>query len=146
MIVQLVVLLTRRVVNLVLFLSRRIDIVFMLLMNLMVLASLWRSLSISRRNLTMHASLKSLFLNFFAKCFLLFTGLTASVGNGSTQELEHHGVVVLDVEPRHLVHFGVDARVLPLHVGVVVAVLELAQRLLRLDIIGALESWCPEVD
>ena len=60
--------------------------------------------------------------------------------------LERHGVVVLDVEPRHLVHFSVDARVLPLHVGVVVAVLELAQRLLRLDIIGALESWCPEVD
>ena len=62
------------------------------------------------------------------------------------QVLEHHGVVVLDVEPRHLVHFGVDARILPLHVGVVVVVLELAQRLLRLDIIGALESWCPEVD
>ena len=62
------------------------------------------------------------------------------------QVLERHGVVVLDVEPRYLVRFGVDARVLPLHVGVVVAVLELAQRLLRLDIIGALESWCPEVD
>ena len=42
------------------------------------------------------------------------------------QVLERHGVVVLYVEPRHLVHFGVDARVLPLHVGVVVVVLELA--------------------
>ena len=43
-------------------------------------------------------------------------------------------------------HFGVDARVLPLHVGVVVVVLELAQRLLRLDVVGALESRCLEVD
>ena len=50
MIVQLVVLLTRRVVNLVLLLSRRIPIVFMLLMNLMVLASLWRNASSSRGN------------------------------------------------------------------------------------------------
>ena len=62
------------------------------------------------------------------------------------QVLECHGVVVLDVEPRHLVHFGVDARVLPLHVVVVVAVLELAQRLLRLDVVGALERQCPKVD
>ena len=62
------------------------------------------------------------------------------------QVLERHGVVVLDVEPRHFVHFGVDARVLPLHVGVVVVVHELAQRLLRLDVVGALESRCPEVD
>ena len=44
--------------------------------------------------------------------------------------LERHGVVVLDIEPRYFVHFGVDARVLPLHVGVVVGVLVLAQRLL----------------
>ena len=56
------------------------------------------------------------------------------------QVLERHGVVVLDVEPRHRVHFGVDARVLPLHVGVVVVVREPAQRLLRLDVVGALES------
>ena len=62
------------------------------------------------------------------------------------QVLERHEVVVLDVEPRHLVHFGVDARVLPLHVGVVVPVLELAQRLIRLDVVGALESLCLEVD
>ena len=62
------------------------------------------------------------------------------------QVLECHGVVVLDVEPRHLVHFGVDGRVLPLHVGVVVVVLELAQMLLRLDVVGVLERRCPEVD
>ena len=62
------------------------------------------------------------------------------------QVLERHGVVVLYVEPRHLVHFGVDARVLPLHVGVVVVVLELAQRLLRLDVVGALESRCARLD
>ena len=85
MIVQLMVFLTRRVVNLVLLLSRRIPIVFMLLMNLMVLASLWRSASSSRRNYTMHESLKSSFMNVFATCFLFFTGLSASVGNGSTR-------------------------------------------------------------
>ena len=62
------------------------------------------------------------------------------------QVLERHEVVVLDVEPRHLVHFGVDARVLPLHVGVVVAILELAQRLLRLDVVDVLASRCLEVD
>ena len=50
MIVQLVVLLSRRVVNLVLLLLWRIPIVFMRLMNLMALASLWRSASSSRRN------------------------------------------------------------------------------------------------
>ena len=62
------------------------------------------------------------------------------------QVLERHGVVVLDVEPRYFVHFGVDARVLPLHVGVVVALLELAQRLLRLDVVNVLASPCLEVD
>ena len=59
MIVKLVVLLTKRVIHLMLLLSWRIPIVFMLLMNLMFPASLWRSLSSSRRNLrnlTMHAS------------------------------------------------------------------------------------------
>ena len=84
MIVKLMLLLVRRVVNLMLLLSWRISINGMLLMNLMFLASLWRSLSSSRRNLTMHASLKSLFLNFFAKCFFLFTSLSTSVGYGST--------------------------------------------------------------
>ena len=58
------------------------------------------------------------------------------------QELERHGVVVLDVEPRHLVHFGVDARALPLHVGIVVAALVLAQRLLGFDVVDALASRC----
>ena len=58
------------------------------------------------------------------------------------QVFERHGVVVLDVVPRHLVHFGVDARVLPLHVGVVVVVLVLAQRLLGFDVVDALASRC----
>ena len=62
------------------------------------------------------------------------------------QVLERHKIVVLDVEPQHLVHFGVDARALPLHVGIVVVVLELAQRLLWLDVVGALESRRLEVD
>ena len=43
------------------------------------------------------------------------------------QVLERHGVVVLDVVPRHLEHFGLDALALPLHVVVVIAVLMLAQ-------------------
>ena len=87
MIVKLVSLLVRRVVNLMLLLSWRISIVFMLFMNLMFLVSLWRSLSSSRRNLrnlTMHASLKSSFVSFFAKCFFMFTSLSALVGYGST--------------------------------------------------------------
>ena len=58
------------------------------------------------------------------------------------QVLELHGVVVLGVVPRHLVHLGVDARALPLHVGVVVAVLVLVQKPLGFDIVGALESRC----
>ena len=87
MIVKLVLLLVRRVVNLMLLLSWGISIVVLRLMNLMFLASLWRSLSSSRMslsNLTMHASLKSPFLNFLAKCFFLFSSLSASVGYGST--------------------------------------------------------------
>ena len=56
--------------------------------------------------------------------------------------LERHGVVVLDVVPRHLEHFGVGALALPLHVVIVVAVLVLAQMPLGFDVVGALESWC----
>ena len=58
------------------------------------------------------------------------------------QVLERHGVVVLDVVPRHLEHFGVDALALPLHVVVVIAVIVLAQRPLEFDVVGALESRC----
>ena len=58
------------------------------------------------------------------------------------QVLERHRVVVLDVVSRHLVQVGVDAHVLPLHVGVVVAVLVLAQRPLEFDVDGALASRC----
>ena len=91
MIVKLVSLLVRRVVNLMLLLSWRISIVVKLLMNLMFLATLCRSLSSSRRNLrnlTVHASLESSFLNFFAKCFFMLTSLSASVGYGVTCILE----------------------------------------------------------
>ena len=42
------------------------------------------------------------------------------------QVLELHGVVVLGVVLLHLVQLGVDTLALPLHVGVVVAVLVLA--------------------
>ena len=60
--------------------------------------------------------------------------------------LERHGVVVLDIVSQHLVQVGGDAHVLPLHVGVVVAVLELAQRLLRLEVGDVLTSRCLKVD
>lgn len=56
--------------------------------------------------------------------------------------LEFHGVFVLGVVPRHLVHLGVDALALPLHVGIVVAVLVLVQKPLGFYIVGALESRC----
>ena len=56
--------------------------------------------------------------------------------------LELHGVVVHGIVPRHLVLLGVDALALPLHVGVVVAFLVLAQKPLGFDVVGALESWC----
>ena len=58
------------------------------------------------------------------------------------QVLELHGVVLLGILTRHLEHFGVDAFALPLHVGIFVAVLVLAQRPLEFDVVGALESWC----
>ena len=56
------------------------------------------------------------------------------------QMLQLLAIVALDVVPRHLVLLGVDALALPLHVGVVVAVLMLTQRPLEFDIVGALES------
>ena len=58
------------------------------------------------------------------------------------QVLELHGFIVLCVVLRHLVKLGVDALALPLHVGVVVAILVLAQKPLGFDVVGALESWC----
>ena len=60
-------------------------------------------------------------------------------GLAAPQVLELHGVVVLGVVPWHLGHLGVDALALPLHVGVVVSVLVLAQRPLEFDVVGALE-------
>ena len=44
------------------------------------------------------------------------------------QVLERHGVVVLDVVPRHLVDLGVVTLALPLLVGIGVAVLVLTQK------------------
>ena len=48
------------------------------------------------------------------------------------QVLEFHGVVLLGIVHRRLVQLGVDALALPLHVGVVMAVLVQAQSLLSL--------------
>ena len=67
-------------------------------------------------------------------------------GHVAPQVLELHGVVVLGVVPRHLVHLGVDALALPLHVGVVVAILVLAQRLLQLGVVDVLVSRCLKED
>ena len=58
------------------------------------------------------------------------------------QVLEHHTIVAPHVVPRHLVHLGVDALALPLHVGVVVVFLMLAQEPLGFDVVGGLESRC----
>ena len=58
------------------------------------------------------------------------------------QVLEHLAIVALHVVPRHLVLPGVDVLALPLHVGVDVAVLVQAHRLLEFDVVGALESRC----
>ena len=63
-------------------------------------------------------------------------------GLNAPQVLERHGVVFLGVVPRHLVHFGVDVLTLPLHAGVVVAVLMLAQKPVGFDIVDALERRC----
>ena len=60
-----------------------------------------------------------------AGCTWLWRDLNLE-GHVPPQVLELHVVVVLDVVPRHLVHLGVNALALPLHVGVVVAVLMLA--------------------
>ena len=56
--------------------------------------------------------------------------------------LEFPGVVVLGVVPRHLVLLGVDALALPLHVGIVVAFLVLAQKPLGFDVVGDLKNRC----
>ena len=58
------------------------------------------------------------------------------------QVLEFHGVVLLGVVPRRLVQLGVDALALPLHVGVIIVILVLAQRPLGFVIVGALASRC----
>ena len=77
----------------------------------------------------------------FASCAWLWFDLNLG-GHVAPQVLELHTIVVEDVVPRHLGHFGVDALALPLHVGIVVAVLVLAQKPLGFDIVGALKSRC----
>ena len=56
--------------------------------------------------------------------------------------LERHGVVVLDVVPRHLEHFGVDALAPLVLVVVGVAVLVLARMQLVFGVVDARESRC----
>ena len=70
------------------------------------------------------------------------TARLESGGLVTPQVLGLLAIVVPDVVPRHLVHLGVDARALPLHVGIVIVVLVLAQKPLEFDVVGALESWC----
>ena len=70
------------------------------------------------------------------------TARLESGGLVTPQVLGLLAIVVPDVVPRHLVHLGVDALALPLHVGVVVAVLVLMQKPLGFDVVGALESRC----
>ena len=57
-----------------------------------------------------------------------------------------HVVVVLGVLPQCLVHLDVVALAPLVRVDVGVAVPELAQRLLRLDVIDVLASRCLKVD
>ena len=63
-------------------------------------------------------------------------------GHVAPQVVELHRVVVLGIAPRHLVHLVLNALALPLHVGIVVAVLMLAQKPLGFDVLSALESRC----
>ena len=72
---KLVLVLARRVVDLMLVLLWKISIVVMLLVKLMFLASLWGNLS----SLTLHASLILSFVSYF-----MFMKLSASVGYGPT--------------------------------------------------------------
>ena len=67
-------------------------------------------------------------------------------GHVAPQVLELHVVVVLDVAPRHLVHLDVVALAPLVRVDVGIAVPELAQRLLRLDVVDVLASRCLKVD
>ena len=62
------------------------------------------------------------------------------------QVLELRVAVVLGVPPRRLVHLDVVALAPLVRVDVGVVVPELAQRLLRLDVVDVLASRCLEVD
>ena len=63
-------------------------------------------------------------------------------GHVAPQVLELHGVVVLGVVPRHLVHLDVVALVTLVLVVVVVAVLVLARMQLVFGVVDARESRC----
>ena len=63
-------------------------------------------------------------------------------GHVAPQELVLHIVVVEDIEPRLRAHLDVVALALPLHVGILVAVLVLARKPLGFDVVGALGSRC----
>jgi len=67
-------------------------------------------------------------------------------GPVALQVLELHVVVVLGVPPRRLVHLDVVMLAPLVRVDVGNAVLELAQMLLRLDVVDVLASRCLEVD
>ena len=67
-------------------------------------------------------------------------------GHVALQVLELHEVVVLGVVPRRLEHLDVVALAPLVRVDVAVAVPELAQRLLWLDVVDVLASRCLEVD
>ena len=67
-------------------------------------------------------------------------------GHVALQVLELHVVVVLGVPPRRLVHLDVVALAPLVRVDVGDAVLGLAQRLVRLDVVDVLASRCLEVD
>ena len=134
-----------------LLLSWRISIVFMLLIDLLFLGEPVEELVELEEELDDACELEIVILEFLHQVPPLVHAL---VGLGrqqldsnrvelvAPQVLEHHGVVVLELVPRQLEHFGVDALALALHVGVVVAILVLAQRPLEFDIVGALESRC----
>ena len=67
-------------------------------------------------------------------------------GPVALQVLELHVVVVVVVPPRRLVHLDVVALAPLVRVDIGDAILGLAQRLVRLDVVDVLASRCLEVD
>ena len=153
MIVQLVVLLTWRVANLVLFLSRRIpslhaldelDVLGKLVEKLVELEEELEELDDARE-------LEISVLEFLCDMLLLVIDLVGlgwlrldlnHEGHIAPQVLELHVVVGLVVVPRHLVHLDVVALAPLVLVVVGVAVLVLVRKQLGFDDVDALESRC----